>query len=86
MSKSTWGRIERGEDQLEAMLRMARALDVVGLDLRVRAYPGGSALRDEAHLALLARFRRELPARSAWRTEVPFPDPGDRRAWDAVVR
>lgn len=86
LSKSAWGRIERGEDQLEVMQRMALALDVVGLDLRVRAYPGGSALRDEAHLALLERFRRELPSGSAWRTEVAFPDPGDRRAWDAVVR
>jgi transcriptional regulator with XRE-family HTH domain len=58
---------------------------VVGLDLRVRAYPGGAPYRDEGHRAPLARFRALLPAGAPWRTEVPLPIAGDQRAWDAMT-
>jgi hypothetical protein len=60
-------------------------LAVVGLDLSLRAYPGGSPLRDEGHRQLLARFRALLPLSASWRTEVPLPTPGDQRAWDATT-
>jgi hypothetical protein len=60
-------------------------LAVVGLDLSVRAYPGGPPLRDDAHRQLLIRFRALLPPGTAWRTEVPLPLPGDQRAWDALM-
>jgi hypothetical protein len=56
-----------------------------GLELSVRAYPRSEPLRDAAHAALLDRFRVRLHASLRFRTEVPFPAPDDRRAWDAVV-
>jgi hypothetical protein len=59
---------------------------IVGLDIRARAYPGGSALRDVGHLRVLMRFRGLLPREAPWATEVPFPTPGDQRAWDARTR
>lgn len=60
-------------------------LSAVGLELAARTYPLGEPLRDAAHVALLERLRRRV-SRSAWfMTEVPFPSPDDRRAWDAVV-
>ena len=58
---------------------------MVGLDVRIRAYPGPDPIRDAAQTALLMRFRERLhPARS-FRTEVPLPIENDLRAWDGVV-
>jgi hypothetical protein len=36
-------------------------------------------------LRLLEAFRARLHATITWRTEVPLPITGDRRAWDAVA-
>ena len=58
---------------------------VVGLDLGLRAYAGGSPLRDQGHRKLLDRFRALSPRTAAWRIEVPLPIPGDQRAWDAMT-
>jgi hypothetical protein len=76
----------RGQAEGLRVIDLARALAVVGLDLHVRAYPAGSAFRDEAHLRLLARLRSRLGDGATWATEIPLPLPRDRRAWDAVVR
>ncbi|MBA3780194.1 MAG: helix-turn-helix domain-containing protein [Chloroflexi bacterium] len=86
VSYSHVSRIERGRVRGVEILDMARLLSVVGLELSARAYPVGSPLRDEAHLALLERFRSRLAPTWQWRSEVPIPTPGDLRAWDAVVR
>ena len=85
LSGSQAGRIERGlvrHVSVEALLGLAAA---VGLDLSIRAFPAGSPVRDQAHLALLARLRGRLHASLRWESEVPLPIPGDLRAWDAVV-
>jgi hypothetical protein len=67
---------------MNAVFRVAA---VVGLRIGLRAYPGGDPLRDAAHARLLERFRRRLHPALGWRTEVPLPNAGDPRAWDAVV-
>jgi transcriptional regulator with XRE-family HTH domain len=85
ISQSSWGRIERGEAMGVSLVGLTRALAVVGLTLQLRAYPEGSALRDRAHLALLERLRLSLGPGCQWRTEVALPNPGDRRAWDALI-
>jgi hypothetical protein len=53
--------------------------------MHVRAYPGGEALRDAPQLRLLGRLEVRLGAGARWSTEVGFPNPGDRRAWDALM-
>ncbi len=59
---------------------------VVGLDVSIRAFPGGSPLRDAGQLRLLERFRRMVAAAWICRTEVPVSnDPRDRRAFDMVM-
>lgn len=58
---------------------------VLGLSVSLRAYPAGDPIRDAAHSKLLERFRRRLHPSLRWRTEVPLPNAGDPRAWDAVV-
>jgi hypothetical protein len=59
---------------------------MVGLDLVIRAYPSGDAIRDVAHTRLLERLRARLHPGLGWSTEVPLARPGDLRAWDAVIR
>jgi transcriptional regulator with XRE-family HTH domain len=78
--------IERGLQArvtLELLMTIAAA---VGLDLSLRAYPGGAPLRDAAHEALLGRLRALASRLWRWQSEVPLPIMGDRRAWDRVMR
>jgi transcriptional regulator with XRE-family HTH domain len=85
MSPSSWSRLERGAAPGASIVTIASALGVVGLELSVRAYPGGAVLRDAGHRRLLERLRTRLVSEARWGTEVPFPNAGDRRAWDAVI-
>jgi hypothetical protein len=78
-------RFERGRQTKLRFEDIGAIASVVGLDLVVRAYPAGDAIRDGAHAKLLERFRRELHPGLRWHTEVPFPLAGDLRAWDAVT-
>jgi transcriptional regulator with XRE-family HTH domain len=78
-------RIERGLAPGVSVLRLAQLSEAVGLEISLRFYTGGPPLRDAAHAALLTRFRQAIHPKLRWATEVPFPRPGDQRAWDAVV-
>lgn len=64
---------------------LSQVASVLGLDMGLRAYPGGSPLRDAGHLRLLHRLRARL-GDGGWTYDVPFPIAGDLRAWDAVRR
>lgn len=86
MSHAQFGRIERAVLATPTIEQLSLACASVGLKLVVRAYPDGDTVRDAAQLALLARFRAVLPPQVMWHAEVPLPIPGDRRAWDAVIR
>lgn len=86
ISQVHWGRLERGEATSIPVPQLARALAVVGYDLQIRGFPGGAPVRDHAHLQLLERLRRLIADVVRWATEVPFPNAGDRRSWDALVR
>jgi hypothetical protein len=59
---------------------------VVGLDVRLRAFPAGDPIRDTGSQRLLERLRVRLHPGLGWQTEVPLPIAGDRRAWDALIR
>ncbi len=85
LSRSKVSRVERCQDPGLGIADATALLAVVGLDLVVRAYPGGDPARDAAHSALLERLRVRLHPSLGWRTEVPLPMPGDRRAWDAQI-
>jgi transcriptional regulator with XRE-family HTH domain len=85
MSPAQYSRIERGLTDSLSIERAAVLLATVGLELSVRAYPGGEPLRDGAHAALIGRLGGNLHRSLRFPREVPFPTPGDKRAWDAVV-
>jgi transcriptional regulator with XRE-family HTH domain len=85
MSVSKVSRIERGLAGSLTVMDLARLYAVVGLEISVRAFPGGPPVRDIAQTTLLGRFRDRLHRSISWSIEVPLPLSGDRRAWDAVV-
>jgi len=85
LSASALSRIERGLVPACSLLRLAQLHAIVGLDLAVRSYPGGSPIRDAGHVALLGAFGSGLHRSLRWSTEAPLPIPGDRRAWDGFV-
>ena len=85
MSYSTVGRIERAALPSVAVSQLARIGAVCGLDVRIRAYPGPTPLRDAAQIALFDRLRGRLGPTLVMRTEVPLQLLGDLRAWDAVI-
>jgi hypothetical protein len=85
ISASQTSRIERGRAPNVSIWQMTRLMTTVGLDLAIKAFPGGQPVRDAAQVALLTRFRSRLHPTLRWATEVPLPVQGDQRAWDAVV-
>jgi len=85
LSHATVGRIERDESPELSVLALARLSAAVGLEVSLRLFPAGDPVRDRAHLELLDRLRARIHRDLVWRTEVPLPIPGDRRAWDATI-
>ena len=81
LSRSQLSRIERGLSPLDLEVA-ARLFALLGHELSVRAYPVGDPIRDAAQASLIDRLRAASHPSIRWRTEVPFPDPGDLRAWD----
>jgi hypothetical protein len=79
-------RIERAEAEWLSVVTATKICAVVGLDLAVRAFPGGRPLRDSRHNVVLERLHARLHPSLGWSLEVPLPNPGDQRAWDAVIK
>lgn len=79
-------RFERGTPCRLTVAQIAAIGAVVGLDVRLRAYPAGDAIRDAGQQRLLDRLRPRVHPGLRWSTEVTLAIEGDRRAWDAVIR
>ncbi len=85
VSRETVSRLERGAFANPGVLFLTRLFRVLGMSLTARAWPDGSPRRDVAHAAVLTILQRSVHPSVRWRTEVLFPNPGDRRVWDAVA-
>jgi transcriptional regulator with XRE-family HTH domain len=85
ISGAELSRIERGLAPWLDVLIASRICAVVGLELSVRAYPGGDPLRDGAHARMFAAFRDLLAPGLRLRAEVPVTDDGDHRGWDGML-
>jgi transcriptional regulator with XRE-family HTH domain len=85
MSRSKVGRIERREPPPASVRDVVMLSAALGLEVSIRAYPVGPPHRDRAHAGLLERFRSRIDTGWRWGTEVPLPNPGDLRAWDALI-
>jgi transcriptional regulator with XRE-family HTH domain len=85
ISGSELSRIERGLIPATSLVRLAQLHAVVGNELAVQVFPGGTPLRDAGHVQLLGTLRSRLHPSWRWSNEVPLPIPGDQRAWDAMA-
>ena len=85
LARCSSARLEREELERLPFGDLAAIASTLGLDLRIGAWPAGDPLRDHVQLRLLEALRGRLHASLTWRTEVPLPISGDRRAWDAIV-
>jgi len=85
ISRSQYGRIELGLSPDLSIANASRIAAALGLEMSVRFFPAAEPVRDAAHAALLERLRRHCHPSLRMRTEVPLPDRGDLRAWDAVI-
>jgi hypothetical protein len=85
-SRQKASRFEAGRVDTAGLGELIRFASVLGLRLRVRAYPMGAPLRDVAQLAVTRRFRARLG--DAWRVtlEAPLGIPSDLRAFDLLLR
>lgn len=65
---------------------VSAAAAVLGRELGANLYLAGEPIRDKGHEALIGRLRGVVS--SAWRVaaKAPLPTPGDRRAWDLLLR
>jgi transcriptional regulator with XRE-family HTH domain len=86
MSYTQVGRIERAAHPNVSATQLARIGAVVGLNVRVRTFPGPVRLRDSGQLALLDRLQARLHPDLQLRTEVPLLIERDQRAWDGMIR
>jgi transcriptional regulator with XRE-family HTH domain len=86
VGKSTIARIESGATRTVDVRLLAAIGAAVGLDIRIRAYPAGDAIRDAGQQRLLGRLRARLDPSLTWHGEVPLPIGQDLRAWDAMIR
>jgi len=85
ISKSQLSRIERGELRAVAVDQLTRAGAAVGLDIRVRSYPGPDPTLDAGQLSVIGRLRQRVLASVPMRLEVTLAGPMEQRAWDVVL-
>jgi transcriptional regulator with XRE-family HTH domain len=85
-SHSRVGRFERGEVRSVETDFLGAYFAVLGHELSLRAYPVGDPVRDSGQRSVLDRLMPHLHESLLFPREVPFPDPGDLRAWDAEIR
>ncbi len=86
-SRQLVGLVEGGDVQVGIGLLAAYGA-AVGLDVSIKAFDGGSPLRDAGQLPLLGRFQISI-RQGDWRIESEVPvlqDARDRRAFDLVLR
>lgn len=85
LSRTKVARYESGAYQAATIVQMCQLLAAAGLGLRVSTYPLGHGVRDARHARGLSGVLQHAAPPLAWRTEVPLPNAGDARAWDALL-
>lgn len=85
-SQQNYSRFELEQLDSVTLIDICVAASVLGLEPSVTLHRIGPALRDKGHEALIGRLLRLLSP--AWKVarEVPFPNPGDPRWWDLILR
>jgi transcriptional regulator with XRE-family HTH domain len=82
ISDSHIGRIEHAMPPYVDFIEASKLAQVLGLELSVRCFATGAAVRDVGHVRLLTGLCEQTPL-VRWSLEHTIPIPGDLRAWDA---
>jgi hypothetical protein len=78
--------LERNRLPNVGLLTLSTIASILGLEPSLTFHAVGRALRDKGHEALIGRLLKVIsPAWHAMR-EAPFPNPGDPRSWDVLLR
>ena len=88
MSRSRSSRVENAKASTLSVLEVDRLASVLGLDLAIRLFPGGTPTRDRAHASKLSEVPAWVNPPLRYRIEVPLPAADGRweqRAWDAMI-
>lgn len=83
-SDSQISRVERAMPPYVDFIQASKMAQVLGLELSVKCYATGAAVRDAAHVRLIERLCALTPLID-WSLEHPIPISGDLRAWDAYA-
>jgi transcriptional regulator with XRE-family HTH domain len=85
-SQSFTSLLERSRVPEASFLDLCIAASVLGLEPSLTFHRVGPAIRDKGHEALIGRLMHLLSP--AWHVarEVPFPNTGDPRWWDLLLR
>jgi transcriptional regulator with XRE-family HTH domain len=86
--RADYSRIERGKLDRLSLETACRIGAVLGLDVSVKAFPGGRSIRDAGQAPRLQKLLECVGKPLRWRLEVPLPAHGDRpdqRAWDVMI-
>lgn len=85
-SASAIGRLETGQRDDIGVVEVAELASVLGLEMSIGLHPLGDPLRDKGQLACARRFDDTLSERWHVTDEMLLPGPGERRAWDKLLR
>ncbi|MEP7360860.1 MAG: helix-turn-helix transcriptional regulator [Chloroflexota bacterium] len=88
IDRADYSRIEAGKLTRLSVSVAYRAGAVLGLDLSLRAYPGGWSVRDAGQAKREQRVIAAVGLPLRWQMEVPITRQGgshDQRGWDLVV-
>jgi hypothetical protein len=89
LSQPQISRIERAQLRSLSVLDASRTAGVLGLELVMRLYPGGTPLRDAGHVDRLRRILKHVRTPLRYRIDVPLPQrpdqPMEQRGWDAML-
>ena len=89
LSRPRYTRVEGAKVETVSIMEATCIASVLGLDLSLKAFPGGDPLRDGASAARLEALGARVALPLRFRTEVALPDREgwtEQRAWDAEVR
>jgi transcriptional regulator with XRE-family HTH domain len=86
-TQSEVNRLEQVKFQSVPIGRLCEVASVLGLELSANWYPVGDSIRDKGHQVVRRRFQALVASPPYSLTdEAAFPDIGDLRSWDVLLR
>ena len=86
ISQQHYSRIELGRVPTTSLIDLATIASILGLEPSLTLHPIGPAIRDKGHEALIGRLLKLVAPTWHVLREAPFPNLGDPRSWDVLLR